>query len=127
MTKQTCAVHRAWLSTSGRALIIALMGFLGLQLAAPAAWADEWIVDDTNPAVHFNGTWDRTTTTPGFYGTDYLMHAPGNGAATLRWPFPAGGTPGRYAVYVRYTSGPNRASSAMYHVSARNATADVAV
>ncbi len=127
MTKQPCAVHRALLSISGRTLIIALLGIVGLQLVAPAAWADEWIVDDSNPAVHFNGTWDRTTTTAGFYGTDYLIHAPGNGGATLHWAFPSAGTSGRYAVYVRYTSGPNRASAAMYHVTARNASADVAV
>jgi hypothetical protein len=110
-----------------RALAIVVFGVLSLYEAAPAAWADEWIVDDTSATVHLNGRWDRTTTTPGYFGADYLVHAPGNAPALVRWPFPSSGTPGRYTVYVRYTSGPNRASAADYHVAAGDSSTDVAV
>ncbi len=91
------------------ALVLALMG---LHLSVGAAWADELIVDDADAAVQLTGTWEASATTPGFYGGGYLFHAPGHGSASVRWPFPADGAPGRYQVFVRWTSGPNRASEA---------------
>ena len=87
------------------ALVLALMG---LHLSVGAAWADELIVDDADAAVQLTGTWEASATTPGFYGGGYLFHAPGHGSASVRWPFPADGAPGRYQVFVRWTSGPNR-------------------
>ena len=95
------------------ALVLALMG---LHLSVGAAWADELIVDDADAAVQLTGTWEASATTPGFYGGGYLFHAPGHGSASVRWPFPADGAPGRYQVFVRWTSGPNRASAAAYQI-----------
>jgi hypothetical protein len=100
MLDLNCAALRALLSRPVRALTIVVFGVLSLHAAAPNALADEWIVDDTSATVHLNGSWQRSTTTPGFYGADYLMHAPGKGPALVRWPFPSSGTPGRYRVEV---------------------------
>ncbi len=127
MLDLNCAALRALLSRPVRALSIVVFGLLSLHAGAPNALADEWIVDDTSATVHLNGSWQRSTTTPGFYGADYLVHAPGKGPALVRWPFPASGTPGRYRVEVRFTSGPNRAAAAPYHVDASDASADVSV
>src|SRR6266568_4845913 len=95
------------------ALVLALMG---LHLSVGAAWADELIVDDADAAGQLTGTWEASATTPGFYGGGYLFHAPGHGSASVRWPFPADGAPGRYQVFVRWTGGPNRASAAAYQI-----------
>src|SRR5262249_46632665 len=127
MLDLSCALHRALLSRPVRAVCVVVCGLFSLQQAAPAALADEWIVDNTNAAVHLNGSWDRSTTTPGFYGADYLFHAPGNGTATVRWSFPDTGPSGRYQVFVNFTSGPNRASFAIYHVTSSNVSADISV
>jgi hypothetical protein len=124
MLDLNCVVHRTLRSIPVRALTIVLFGVLGLH---EAAFADEWIVDDTSATVHVNGSWVRSTTTPGFYGADYLLHTQRGGPGLVRWPFPAGGAPGLYGVYVRFTSGPNRTSSATYHVDATNASADVSI
>src|SRR6266568_5573216 len=106
------------------ALVLALMG---LHLSVGAAWADELIVDDADAAVQLTGTWEASATTPGFYGGGYLFHAPGHGSASVRWTFPADGAPGRYQVFVRWTSGPNRASAAVYQIVAGGGTARVSV
>ncbi|HEY2598385.1 MAG TPA: hypothetical protein VGJ79_07890 [Candidatus Dormibacteraeota bacterium] len=55
-----------------RALIIGVFAVLSLYPNAPTALANEWIVDNTSATVHLNGSWVRSATTPGFYGTDYL-------------------------------------------------------
>jgi hypothetical protein len=106
------------------ALVLALMG---LHLSVGAAWADELIVDDADAAVQLTGTWEASATTPGFYGGGYLFHAPGHGTASVRWPFPADGAPGRYQVFVRWSSGPNRASAAVYRIVDSAGTAHVQV
>jgi hypothetical protein len=127
MLDLNCVVHRTLRSTPVRALIMVVVGVLSLHDAAPAAFADEWIVDNTSPTVHLNGSWERSTAVLGFYGVDYVVHAPGHGPASVHWPFPSDGTPGQYEVYVRFASAPDRASSAVYHVEASHAAADVSV
>ena len=97
-------------------LLVLAVALVGLHAPVATGWADELIVDDADAAVQRSGAWEASATTPGFYGGGYLFHASGHGTATIRWPFPAGGAPGRYDVFVRWSSGPNRASTARYDV-----------
>ncbi len=97
-------------------LLVLAVALVGLHAPVATGWADELIVDDADAAVQLSGAWEASATTPGFYGGGYLFHAPGHGTATIRWLFPAGGAPGRYDVFVRWSSGPNRASTARYDV-----------
>ena len=127
MLDLNCAAHRALLSRPVRAFFLVVLSVLSVQAAAPAALADESVVDDTSATVHLNGSWQRSTSVPGFYGTDYLVHTPGTRPASVHWPFPSSGAPGQYRVLVRYTSGPDRSSAATYHVDASDAATDVSV
>src|SRR4029453_18634509 len=51
-----------------------------------------------------------------FTGADYLCRPASSGDATVFWPFPATAGGGRYEVFARWTSGPNRATNALYWV-----------
>lgn len=82
-----------------------------------AAANGEVVVDSTNPSVRATGAWAASSTTPGFYGSGYLFRVPGNGSATVFWPFPATAAPGQYQLFARWSSGPNRASNAAYQVT----------
>jgi hypothetical protein len=73
------------------------------------------------------GAWQSAATTPGFSGGGYLFHAPGHGSASVRWPVPTGTAPGKYAVYLRWTSGPNRAGTAVYRIDDATGTSQVLV
>jgi hypothetical protein len=57
------------------------------------------------------GTWTRSTSNAGFYGTDYQVQAATGSAAWARWT-PRLPTSGYYNIYLRWTSGTNRASNA---------------
>ncbi len=86
-------------------------------IAPAAVSADELIVDNTSPFVQVSGPWIQTDLTGGFTGPDYLYRPAGGGNATVFWPFPSTAAPGRYEVFARWTSGPNRATNALYWVS----------
>ena len=89
------------------ALLVLAVALVGLHAPVATGWADELIVDDADAAVQLSGAWEASATTPGFYGGGYLFHAPGHGAAAVRWPCLADGAPGRYDVFVRWSCGPN--------------------
>ena len=57
------------------------------------------------------GNWTRSTSNAGFYGDDYQTGAATTATAWARWT-PRFSTTGYYDVYLRWTSGSNRASSA---------------
>src|SRR6266542_3337356 len=109
------------------ALFVLAIALMGLHGSVGSAWADELIVDDADAAVQLSGAWEPSATTPGFYGGGYMFHVPGHGAAAARWPFPAGGAPGLYHVYARWSSGQNRASAALYQVTDTGGTTPVHV
>ncbi len=88
------------------------------------ALAAELVVDDADASVQVKGQWTSTTSTPGFYGSDYLFRTPGDGSSSVTWPFPSTAVAGRYAVYAQWSSGPNRASNATYQVSSAAAAAN---
>jgi hypothetical protein len=62
------------------------------------------------------GNWTRSTSTSGYWGSDYQVHAATTASAYARWTprFPASGY---YNVYMRWTSAANRCSAAEVHVN----------
>lgn len=55
--------------------------------------------------------WSRSTSVTGYYQADYQTHEPTTASAWARWT-PRFATAGYYTVYLRWTSGANRASNA---------------
>jgi N-acetylmuramoyl-L-alanine amidase len=109
-------------ATTGLGLALLL---LSVPFAAPAS-AAELIVDNSDGVVAVKGKWMTTTTTGGFYGSDYLFRTPGDGASSVTWPFPNSAA-GRYEVFARWSAGPNRATNATYQISSNAGTANVGV
>ncbi|HEV7664423.1 MAG TPA: N-acetylmuramoyl-L-alanine amidase [Chloroflexota bacterium] len=100
------------------ALLVCALPLASTTLAA------ELIVDNSDAAVQIKGKWAATNTTTGFLGNDYLFRTPGDGSATVGWPFPNGAA-GRYQVFVRWTAGPNRATNANYQINSNAGAANV--
>ena len=98
--------------------LAALIGSTLVLMSTGGAWADELVVDNADPSVEVTGAWASSRATPGFFGPDYLFHMPGNGSATVVWPFPASAPPGRYQVFARWSPGSNRADQAVYRILA---------
>ena len=96
--------------------LISMILFAGMIATGGVAQADELVVDNADATVQVTGRWQANSVSPGFYGGDYLFHLRGDGASTVTWTFPATGVPGRYAVFARWSSGPNRTSEATYIV-----------
>lgn len=57
------------------------------------------------------GSWTRSTSSSGYFQADYQVHAATTGTAWARWT-PRIPSSGYYDVYLRWTSGSNRASNA---------------
>ena len=112
-----------WRLLSSTVLALALTLGASFAAALPAA-AAEVIVDNSDSAVQIKGNWSPTTTTGGFQGGDYLFRTPGDGKSSVTWPFP-GGTAGRFEVFARWSSGPNRATNAGYQVTSNAGTSTV--
>ena len=127
---RTRAPGNAALAISLRVVVswrLTLVALAAAVFGLPAqVGAEELIVDNTAPFVQVVGPWVSTSLTPGFVGTDYLFRPASAGDATVFWPFPASTSPGRYEVFARWTSGPNRASNALYWVSSDAGTTSVA-
>src|SRR5262245_26661162 len=103
---------------------VLLLGLVA-SAAAPVVSAEELIVDDAAPGVQFKGTWATSTSGNGFLGPAYRFRVAGDGSSTVRWPFSS--PAGSYEVFVRWTSGDNRASNATYVVNSADGTRPVTV
>lgn len=62
------------------------------------------------------GNWTRSTSTPGYYGDNYQVRAATTATAWARWT-PRLPAAGYYNVYMRWTSGSNRASAAQVNIN----------
>jgi N-acetylmuramoyl-L-alanine amidase len=107
-------------------LVVALAWLLASLPLAATASAAELIVDNSDGVVGVKGKWTSTSTTDGFYGSDYLFRTPGDGSSSVTWPFPNGAA-GRYEIFARWSAGPNRATNATYRVNSNAGAADVSV
>jgi hypothetical protein len=95
-----------------------------VTLTATTGSVKEIIVD--NPAAAFVGTWPTSTSTAGYYGSNYQTHAAGTGSNTATWSFTIP-TAGSWTVYARWTALSNRASNAKYTVNSAGGSAVVTV
>jgi hypothetical protein len=105
--------------------LVVAVGLLCSTLA-PAAFAEELIVDDSAASVQVKGTWATSTNGSGFIGNGYRFRVAGDGSNSLRWPF-VGTSGGSFEVFARWTSGPNRASNATYVVTSADGSKSVKV
>src|SRR5713101_6541340 len=96
----------------GAARSVVALVLLASTTARPT-FADELIVDDDAAGVQVTGTWATSTNGSGFLGRGYRFRVAGDGSSSVRWPF-QGGAAGTFEVFARWTSGPNRATSATY-------------
>jgi N-acetylmuramoyl-L-alanine amidase len=97
-----------------------------LPVATPT-FAAEVVVDNSDSSVQVKGKWTQTQSTAGFYGADYLFRTPGDGTATVTYPFPSASPAGKYAVFAQWSAGPNRASNATYQVNSNGGGSSVSV
>ena len=89
--------------------------------------ATDFVVDNTDAAASFTGSWTTATAATNKYGPDYqwaLTAAGGTNTATYR---PSIYTPGYYNVYVWYPQGGNRATNAPWSVVCDGGSINVAV
>ena len=107
-------------------MVVALAWLLASLPLAATVSAAELIVDNSDGVVGVKGKWTSTSTTDGFYGSDYLFRTPGDGSSSVTWPFPNGAA-GRYEIFARWSAGPNRATNATYRVNSNAGAADVSV
>lgn len=90
--------------------------------------AVEVIQDNTaTTGVDLDGSWVASTATTGYYGTNYI-HDNNQGKGTKRVLFqPALGPSGNYNVYMRWTSGTNRANNVPVDINTVNGIVTVTV
>ncbi len=81
-------------------------------VACPAA-----ICDNTDAGFNTIGSWSASSSSPGFYGSDYL-HDQNNskGTKSATWTYLVG-TDGNYEIAARWTDNPNRATGVQYRYS----------
>jgi hypothetical protein len=111
--------HSLWIAV--RLLIAAA----AIVQVTPAS-ADELVAAaNSDASVQVSGPWQSSTLTSPGTGSEYLFRARGRGGATVFWPFPSSLTGGRYEVFARWTSGPDRATAATYWVASGDGTQPV--
>ena len=94
---------------------------LGIMLQGANLWADDdAIMDVDDNAASFVGSWGTSSVRILYYGDDYAFAAgSGGGATTASATFTTAQTAditGQYHVYVRWTAGNMRATSAVYRI-----------
>ena len=94
---------------------------IGIMLPGANLWADDdAIMDVDDNAASFVGSWGTSSVRILYYGDDYAFAAgSGGGATTASATFTTAQTAditGQYHVYVRWTAGNMRATSAVYRI-----------
>jgi beta-glucanase (GH16 family) len=85
------------------------------------------IKDNTDTVgITFNGTWTASTSTPGYYGSNYWHDGNTNKTAgqAIRWT-PCLPSTGSYQVFARWTSGSSRCTSVPYAITHASGTTTV--
>ncbi|MEQ8820722.1 MAG: D-alanyl-D-alanine carboxypeptidase [Sumerlaeia bacterium] len=109
-----CNSVPSYAQSDTRSRMDTIVGYLG-QSGMPSVGGVEVIVDNDTSAFIQSGNWWASSSTSGYYGSNYRVRATGSvsDAAYWRGTIPSDGN---YEVFVRYTSGSNRATSAPYIV-----------
>jgi hypothetical protein len=66
--------------------------------------------------ITVTGAWSASTTTPGYYGSNYLHDGNAHGGKSVRFS-PSITTAGYYEVYARWPAASNRATNALFDVT----------
>jgi PKD repeat protein len=74
------------------------------------------ILDNTNSGFSVVGTWGTSTSSPGYYGSNYRSHGKGTGNNIATWSFTTL-KPGTYRVYAWWSAAATRASNSPYIVN----------
>ncbi len=99
----------------------------GLFLTVSGTAAQEVIVDNEGPGWSIlSGSWTLTSSTPGYWGTNYRFATNGGAVREVEWrpTLPAAGD---YEVAVWYTQGANRATNAPFTVTYNGGSTTVPV
>ncbi|MEQ8818975.1 MAG: N-acetylmuramoyl-L-alanine amidase [Sumerlaeia bacterium] len=96
-------------------MMFAFQNHYGISDYTPGATAVEVIVDNDTSAFIKSSNWWASSSTSGYYGSNYRVRSTGSVSDSAIWKgtIPSDGS---YKVYARWTSGSNRASSAPYIV-----------
>lgn len=86
----------------------------------------EFIVDNGTSGFAASSNWWTSTSTPGYYGSNYHVRATASVTDPASWSFTLPST-GTYKVYARWTSGTNRATAAPYIITHSGGTATINV
>jgi len=100
---------------------------IGFNNLAPAPPGDGWTIDNKDPNfTSYHTNWTPQKTPSDFYGSDFLLHAAGDGTHRVRW---AAYLPedGFYNVYAWWVSDVNRSQHAPYEIHHMNGSATVRV
>ena len=108
----TLALATNRLAGRGRTWLSLLTVTLALALSGPATLAAAYIVDNADPTgVVTNGPWVSSSSTPGYWGTNYIHDNNANkGAQSVRF-IPNLPSNGLFTVSLRWTALANRAPS----------------
>jgi chitinase len=110
----------------GRSRASLIVAFVLSVAFASAATAQTIVVDNGTAGFSTGGAWLASTSTPGYYGSNYL-HDGSAGIDAGKWAkwrptFPSTGS---YTVYARWTSHSNRANNVRYRISHQGVVTDV--
>jgi len=89
--------------------------------------ATDIVLDNTNPAVSFEGAWQTGNSAAGRYGPDYRFASTAAGGASNASYRPYIYAPGYYDVFVWYPQGSNRATNAPWSLSYQGGSVTIAV
>ena len=93
----------------------------------PVSSSSPVIVDNTSSGVTIVGAWTASTTTPGYYGSNYLNDGnSGKGTKSVQFT-PNLPTAGLYQVFARWPAGTNRATNVPIDISSASGTTTVTV
>ena len=92
--------------------LFALQDNYGIAAYTPLT-AQTYVVDNSNTGFAASTNWASSTSTPGWYGSDYRVRTTQAISDTANWTINIP-TAGNYAISAWWTSGANRAASAPY-------------
>jgi N-acetylmuramoyl-L-alanine amidase len=102
----------SWQDLAGKAHMFALQTHYGLAAYTPVT-AVNYIIDNGTSGFSASANWTASTSTAGYYGTNYHVRATASVSDRAQWTANVA-TAGSYQVYGWWTAGTNRAASAPY-------------
>lgn len=101
-----------WQDVAGKAHMFALQNHYGLAAYTPTT-AQTYIVDNAGSGFYASSNWWTSTSTAGYYGTNYHVRGTAAVSDPAQWTANVAAS-GNYQIYAWWTAGSNRAPSAPY-------------